>query len=198
MPKYRPLPPLGRLNELLEVVEIPSDKFGVWSGLVWRVSRGGQRAGSVAGCPCPTPSNPERLNWTVRVDGASYFASRVIYYMSHGKDPGDTQIDHQDQNWLNNNTWNLRLDVDGSIQQVNRPTRRDNTSGVPGVCWDKTAKKWMAYVNISGKMNNLGRFTCKTEAARVVRNKWIELGWEQLGRKLPKLNKIYCICGNCK
>jgi hypothetical protein len=83
MPNHRPLPPFERLHELLEVVEIPADKYGVWSGLVRKVSRGNQLAGSVAGHPDPNANNPDRIDWVVRVDGAYYYASRLIYYMTY-------------------------------------------------------------------------------------------------------------------
>lgn len=199
MPKYKPMPPLERLHELLEVVEIPEEKYGEWSGLIRRVGRrGGGKAGSVAGTPQPAPSNPDRVNWVVKVDGVDYYASRVIYYMTHGEDPGDAQVDHEDQNWLNNNAWNLRLDIDGSIQKVNIPMRRSNTSGVVGVTWNKATRKWEAKVKVKNKNIYLGLFTCKIEAARVVRDKWIELGWHELGRKLPDLDKVQCGCGRCQ
>jgi hypothetical protein len=126
------MPLLERLNELLEVVEIPPDKYGVWSGLVWKVERKGTRGiGSVAGSQRLNPNNPDRLDWVVGVEGVNYLTSRVVYYMTYGEDPGDTQVDHEDQNWLNNNTWNLRLAIGPSAQQINSPTRRNNTSGVP-------------------------------------------------------------------
>lgn len=195
MPKYRPMPPLERLHELLEVVEIPEDKYGEWSGLVWKVSRRGiVRAGSTAGSLRLNPKNPNRTDWKIRVDGLNYFASRVIYYMTHGEDPGDIQVDHKDQNWLNNNAWNLRLDVNGDTQQINRPMFRRNTSGVVGVFWNKAARKWKASVTSEGKPQHLGYYTCKIEAARAVRDKWIQLGWDKLGRKLPDLNTIECSC----
>lgn len=198
MPKYKPMPPLERLHELLEVVEIPEDKFGKWSGLVWKVSRGRQRAGSVAGFPFPNLTNPKRDDWKVQVYYAHYMVSRVIYYMTRGEDPGDAQVDHADQNWLNNNAWNLRLDIDGSVQSVNSPMRRNNTSGVVGVCWNKARGKWQAQAMIKGKVKYLGCYTCKLEAARVVRDKWIELDWHELGRKLPDLDEVQCDCGSCK
>ena len=199
MPKYKPLPPLERLNELFEVVEIPPSQYGTHSGLVWKVNRTGTaRAGSVAGTPKPTSTNPNRVDWKVQVDNIQYVASRVIYYMTRGEDPGDAQVDHEDQNWLNNNAWNLRLDIDGSIQMVNIPKKRTNTSGVVGVSWSKARRKWQTMVRIEGKHTYLGSFTCKIEAARVVRDKWIELGWHELGRKLPDLESISCDCDACK
>lgn len=198
MPKFRPLPPLERLNELLEVVEIPEDKYGEWSGLVWKVRRGGKaNAGSVAGTPKPNPGNPDRVDWIVGVDNVYYVAARVIYFMTYKKDPGDGQVDHKDQNWLNNNAQNLRLPPGTSVQRINSSIRRDNTSGVMGVGWDKEAQKWRARVGSEGKFTSLGRFTCKHEAAHAVNKKWIELGWVELGRKLNDLETIVCDCGKC-
>jgi hypothetical protein len=193
-----PLPPLERLNELLEVVEIPEDKFGEWSGLVWKVSRGGTaRVGSRAGRLMRRKNRPERLDWQAEVDGVAYYVSRVIYYMTYGEDPGDAEVDHKDQNPLNNNAWNLRLDADGGIQGVNRGIYRNNTSGVVGVYWYKKTRKWRAAVQSESKLKQLGMFTCKLEAARVVNEKWIELGWPEKGRKLNDLKTIACDCGKC-
>ena len=127
----------------------------------------------------------------------AYYASRVIYYMTYGEDPGDVEVDHEDQNPLNNNAWNLRLDVDGGIQKVNTGIYRNNTSGVVGVYWYKKTRKWQAYVRIKPKLKHLGYFTCKIEAARVVNEKWIELGWPEMGRKLNDLETIACSCEKC-
>jgi hypothetical protein len=99
---------------------------------------------------------------------------------------------------LNNNAWNLRLDIDGSIQEINKPKPRNNTSGVVGVYWNKEMGKWQAQAMIEGKVKYLGYYTCKIEAARVVRDKWIELGWHEKGRKLPNLEEVQCNCGACK
>jgi hypothetical protein len=198
MIKFRPLPPLERLNELLEVVEIPPNKYGEWSGLVWKINRRGKaKAGSVAGSPQPCRHRPGRADWTVRVDNIQYGVSRIIYYMTRGEDPGDIQVDHEDQNSLNNNGWNLRLDVDGSIQKINFPKQQNNTSGVVGVHWNKATGKWQAEVRPKSTRKYLGLYTCKVEAARVVRNKWIELGWHELGRELPNLDKVQCNCSRC-
>jgi hypothetical protein len=117
--------------------------------------------------------------------------------MTTGENPGDVQVDHEDQNWLNNNSWNLRLDVDGSVQQVNSPKQRNNTSGVVGVSWHKARGKWKAQVNENGKTEYLGLFTCKIEAARVINEKWIEMGWQKKGRELNDLESIKCSCECC-
>lgn len=198
MPKFKPLPPLERLNELFEIVKIPPEKFGEWSGLVWKVKRNGTKGiGSVAGNLMRRKKQPDRLDWLVGVDGLQYYASRVIYYMTYGEDPGDAEVDHKDQNPLNNNARNLRLDADGGIQGVNRGIYRNNTSGVVGVYWCKKMKKWRAAVQSESKLKQLGCFICKLEAARVVNEKWIELGWDKLGRQLNDLESIECNCESC-
>jgi hypothetical protein len=46
---------------------------------------------------------------------------------------------------------------------------RNNTSGVTGVYWYKLRGKWMARVNLGGKLKYLGLFTDLEEAAEVVR-----------------------------
>jgi len=197
MPKYKPMPPFERLHKLFEVVSISPSQYGIHSGLVWKVNRTGTaKAGSMAGTKRPALCNPGRVNWIVGVDGSQYFVSRIIYYMTYGEDPGNIQVDHKDQNWLNNNSGNLRL-ANSDTQKINSPMYRNNTSGVTGVTWNKTTKKWMAQTRLQGKHTYLGYYTCKVEAARVVRDKWIEFGWDKLGRELPDLDKLECGCHHC-
>lgn len=197
MPKHKPMPSLERLNELFEVVEIPLDKYGELSGLMRKIKRGPFPAGSVAGSKKPNRRNKRRKDWKVWVDGEHYAVSRIVYYMVYKEDPCDSQVDHEDQNWLNNNSWNLRLDLAGTIQHINKPLRIDNTSGIMGVSWDRGTNKWRAYVYIEQKQKYLGVFSCKIEAARVVNEKWIELGWHNLGRNLNSLERIKCSCEDC-
>jgi hypothetical protein len=46
------------------------------------------------------------------------------------------------------------------------PSRRDNSysSRYPGVCWDKTNKKWQAYVYHGGKQEHLSNFATEEGA----------------------------------
>jgi hypothetical protein len=191
MPKYNPLPPLERLNELLEVVEIPEDKYGEWSGLVRKVSRGGQRAGSEAGCLVRTARGVSR--WKVMVDNQRYYASRLIYFMINGVDPDKLDVDHKDRNPLNNNIENLRLG-NGSLQGHNRRIPIHNTSGAVGVSWYEPTRKWQAYLTHEHSRKNLGYFICKIEAARAYNSKVIELGLDKLGKPLNDLETLECDC----
>lgn len=47
-----------------------------------------------------------------------------------------------------------------------RGTWRNNTSGLRGVTWDKTNKKWCAQLHAGGKKIHLKRWTTKEEAAK--------------------------------
>jgi len=46
----------------------------------------------------------------------------------------------------------------------NQKTRVGNTSGMSGVTWDTTSKKWRVQINIRGKNKSLGMFKSKTKA----------------------------------
>jgi hypothetical protein len=66
-------------------------------------------------------------------------------------------VDHIDNNKLNNNISNLRY----CTQQencMNSKLSSRNTSNFKGVSYHKQRNKWMAYIDINGKKQNLGYF----------------------------------------
>jgi hypothetical protein len=65
------------------------------------------------------------------------------------------QVDHRNQNKLDNQRRNLRL-ATGSQNNANCLLRSNNTSGFTGVSWHKN--KWEAYVCGHKKRKYLGRF----------------------------------------
>jgi hypothetical protein len=197
MPKHKPLPPIERLKELLEIVPIAPSQFETCSGLVWKVDRTNKtRAGSVAGSKQPDLKAPGRFDWRVTVDGRDYVVSRVIYFMANGVDPGELTVDHEDQNPMNNNAGNLRLGTE-LIQENNRRTPSNNTSGTVGVSWVKRARKWKAQLTHKNEDFYLGLHTCKIDAARAYNNKAIELELDKVGKSLHDLETIKCDCANC-
>ena len=82
--------------------------------------------------------------------------------------------DHRNGNGLDNRLSNLRP-ATKQENNCNNIIRNDNTSGVKGVCWHKSHKKWQAYINYNGLRYNLGDFEDINEATQVVREKRIEL-----------------------
>ncbi len=76
------------------------------------------------------------------------------------------QVDHIDNNPLNNNLINIRWATRSENNQ-NTTKRSNNTSGTKGVCWSEKNQKWRAYITINGKQINLGSFINKDEAVNI-------------------------------
>lgn len=76
------------------------------------------------------------------------------------------QVDHIDQNKLNNKSENLRICTNQENTR-NTKSRKGSTSKYKGVCWDNETKKWLAQICIGkGKHKNLGRFINEEDAAK--------------------------------
>ena len=80
---------------------------------------------------------------------------------------GDMDVDHHDQNKLNNCRINLRL-ATRSLNNANAKIRV-HTSRFKGVCWDRVNSRWMAYISHECRRKYLGRFDDE-EAAAVAYN----------------------------
>jgi hypothetical protein len=104
------------------------------------------------------------------VNGKHYQAHRLIWFMHCGAWP--EQIDHQDRVRHNNLLDNLR-DVSNQGNARNLPVRKDNSSGVMGVCWSAAKSRWRAYIVISSRQIYLGKHVdwfeavCARKAAEV-------------------------------
>jgi len=72
-------------------------------------------------------------------------------------------VDHINGDGLDNTRANLRL-ATASQNGANQDIRKNNTSGVKGVCWHKHASKWVSHIRINGKQKYLGLFTSLAEA----------------------------------
>jgi hypothetical protein len=78
-----------------------------------------------------------------------------------GAQPGQ-QVDHKDQDKLNNSRSNLRF-ATGSHNQINKPKVGVTSAKAKGVTWRKDMKKWQASI---GKTNRyIGLFDTEDEAA---------------------------------
>lgn len=97
------------------------------------------------------------------IDGVLFKAHRVIWAIHYGELPSD-QIDHINGIKSYNRISNLRV-VTAQENARNASMRSDNTSGVCGVYWDKTYKKWRARIKIDGRFKHLGYFTTIEAAA---------------------------------
>lgn len=114
------------------------------------------------GKPCGKRANTYNGYARVNVGGRMLRAHRVIYAIMTGKMP-DGDIDHIDQNPMNNRIENLR-DVPRSENMHNSKKRKNNTSGFAGVCWHARHQKWHAYIDVDYQRIHLGLFDAFNEA----------------------------------
>ena len=128
------------------------------SGLFyWRVSVGKASRGSVAG-------HTDTMGYTkISIDGVKYFAHRLAWLYVHGAWPTQN-IDHIDLCRSNNKISNLR-DVGQSINGLNGPLRRNNSSGYTGVSYDARRKNWVAYVHQDRRKKHIGAYKTPADAA---------------------------------
>jgi len=93
----------------------------------------------------------------VVIFGKSYLMHRIIFLMFNGYMPN--QVDHIDNNRLNNNINNLRASTHAQNQQ-NTKKYANNTSGYKGVTFHKPNKKWLAQIRFDGNKIYLSASSC--------------------------------------
>ena len=114
------------------------------------------KVGDVAGCS----NGGGYLN--IMVCSRKYQAHRLAWLHTHGVWPKD-QIDHINRIRTDNRIANLR-EVSHKQNQQNKSKRHDNTSGHPGVYWNKQNSKWQAKIAHNYKDIHLGYFATLEEA----------------------------------
>lgn len=118
--------------------------------LYWKVNRTGTaKKGTQAGW---LHSNGY---FRCKVKGKPYLVHRLIYLAHHGYLP--EILDHINGNPLDNRIENLR-EASKYENQYNSKIRNDNSSGVKGIGWNKTKKKWIVRIKINGVRKHLGAF----------------------------------------
>ena len=78
---------------------------------------------------------------------------------------GYQYYDHEDHNTLNNRRYNLRP-ATYTENNRNASKRKDNTSGVIGVNWNKNESVWVARISINGNRKVIGKFIKKIDAIK--------------------------------
>jgi hypothetical protein len=91
----------------------------------------------------------------ITINKKHYKTHRLIYFMFHGYMP--KEVDHIDNNSLNNRIENLRP-ANRSEQCCNTRLRKNNTSGIKGVSFDKNRNKWIVAVAKNKKTVYTNRF----------------------------------------
>ena len=123
----------------------------------WLKTRGGKRAGSVAG-------SIDRDGYTqIRIDNAHlYFSHRLAWLYMTGSWPAEC-IDHIDGCPANNKWSNLRL-ANKQQNSANQGLSSRNKIGLKGVYFDKSRGKFAATIKVNKRSIGLGRFASAAEA----------------------------------
>ncbi|MFN4259521.1 MAG: HNH endonuclease [Gemmataceae bacterium] len=103
------------------------------------------------------------------------------HFKSPDSVPDELQLDHLNQNKLDNRIENLVF-VNDRVKQANAPKHRDNTSGFKGVSQQNDGR-FCAIVGRDNKQNYLGRYATSEEAAYAV-----NLGYAKLHPEVPTPN----------
>lgn len=114
-------------------------RVSVWSGRNYKTEK--IKAGDVAGI---FRTNTQGGKFCiVKLDKRGYVISRVIWQIFYGEIPEGMVIDHLDGNPYNNKLSNLEMKT-SSANNKNKKKRKDNTTGVNGVC--RTRSKYPQYM----------------------------------------------------
>lgn len=128
-----------KLHELFEY------KDGV---LYWRVD---MHPNKVAGNPVGSITKSGYLE--TKVYGAPYKVHRLIWSLHFDSNP--EMIDHIDGNKTNNDIHNLREST-RSENGFNQKLRKDSTSGIKGVTWNKQSRKWLVQCQVNKRKMYFG------------------------------------------
>lgn len=93
--------------------------------------------------------------WTVKVEGRSVEAHRVLWELAYGEIPAGMVIDHINKNALDNSVGNLRI-VSQAVNTRNRRRSKANSSGNTGVYYDEKRNRWQA----SWMEDGVAKFRC--------------------------------------
>ena len=95
--------------------------------------------------------------YKVKVGGKTKRWHRLVYEFFNGEIPSNLQVDHFNNIRTDNRISNLKLKTHKDNTRCSL-MQSNNTSGHPGVYWNKANKKWRAYIRINGKSKHLGNF----------------------------------------
>ena len=147
------------LSDLTNILKYDPDS-GIFT---WRTTHHRVKFGQIAG------SKQQARNCIqICISGKMYKAHRLAFVFMTGSFPHDV-VDHINGNGFDNRWDNLR-DVSQATNSKNCRPSKNNTSGVMGVCFDKSRDKWLASIKVNRKNITLGRFET-IEGAALARKK---------------------------
>lgn len=137
---------------------------GVWTAIK-------QTRGRKLGCTL----SKRKIRNTLQIGKTRYLAARCAWLYMTGAWPEPFYIDHINGDPTDDRWCNLRLATQ-RLNNANARMRKNNTSGIKGVHWDRERKKWFAAINDAvGHRRALGRFERLEDAAEAYRKAAQEL-----------------------
>ena len=94
---------------------------------------------------------------------------RVSWGLANGPIPDGMDIDHRCANRKCANPEHLRVTTRSQNMQHLTGPRKDNTSGVRGVSWDKSRSAWRVSVQLTGRNYSGGKYSTLEEAERAAK-----------------------------
>jgi hypothetical protein len=128
----------------------------------WRVSRGGKRAGSIAG------SLYKSGYLRIAIDGITYRGHRLAWLYMTGEWPKE-EIDHI-KGIRDDNRWGKLRDATTVENRRNVKRQKNNSSGFKGVHWHVRKKKWVARIAIEKRRLHIGMYDSKEAAYEAYKN----------------------------
>lgn len=117
--------------------------------------------------------------WRHTYQGKKKYNHRIIWEFHYGPIPLGMQVDHINQDRLDNRIENLRL-VTHKDNNKNKGINKNNTSGYLGVSWSKKYSKWVSHITVDGKYIFLGYFNEPEKAAEARKIADAEYGFTEL------------------
>lgn len=122
-----------------------------------------------------TPDRSKTSYINIKIFNKTYKAHRLAFIYMEGRAPAE--VDHLDHDGNNNKWSNLRAS-NNRDNSKNLPKQKSNKTGVIGVNWHKSAKKWQARaVDKNGVRVDLGRFDSFDDAVKARKEHEIKFGY---------------------
>ncbi len=149
---------LDKMAEYIEYSESSPTK------LIWKKSKANCiKVGSVCGNIYSDKRRVDESRYAFMFDGKTYQCARLVWMLFHGVIPEGMFVDHVDRNPLNNAINNLRI-ASMSTNAHNSRIQTNNKTGVTGVFWHKSTKRWYSDIRVNGDRKYLGSFHSFDEA----------------------------------
>lgn len=126
--------------------DITSPSFLRWKENVVAGNKLNRKAGDIAGSISNTGY------YRITINREQFLAHRIVYFLHFPEYDQSLEIDHMNQNKLDNSISNLRC-VERNINSRNYPIRSDNKSGIVGISKRKLSglEYWVSFFNENGK-----------------------------------------------